>query len=97
LFLTNILRNVKYYLSQTKKINSFSILREKALEEHELASLLDQLDVSGYVSNELDCIAKGKATGFFVFPAGQREDERVEEFPGWSQRECANFCAGNEV
>uniref|UniRef100_A0A915MA63 Apple domain-containing protein n=1 Tax=Meloidogyne javanica TaxID=6303 RepID=A0A915MA63_MELJA len=69
---------------------------EKALEEHELASLLDQLDVSGYVSNELDCIAKGKPTGFFVFPAGQREDERVEEFPGWSQRECANFCAENE-
>ncbi|KAL7075731.1 hypothetical protein ACQ4LE_005013 [Meloidogyne hapla] len=70
--------------------------QEKELEEQELASLLDQLDVSGYVSNEFDCIAKGRPTGFFVFPAGQREDERVEEFPGWTQRECARFCAENE-
>ncbi|KAF7639605.1 hypothetical protein Mgra_00000929 [Meloidogyne graminicola] len=73
---------------------------EKELEEQELASILDQLDFTTdeYLTNELlfNCKSKGKPTGFFVFPDGQREEEKSEEFPGWSQRECAQFCAENE-
>jgi hypothetical protein len=48
----------------------------------------------------LDCVGQGRPTAFLAFAGGQRvpeEDERSdEEFLGWNQRQCAQFCVENE-
>lgn len=80
------------------------------LADQELATLLDQLGgeeiqltATGNAEAEqstgslLNCASQGRPTGFLTFLGGKRDEDGTDEFLGWTQKQCADFCAENEA
>ncbi|KAL3095311.1 hypothetical protein niasHS_007410 [Heterodera schachtii] len=56
---------------------------------------MTKAESAGGVVTELDCAAFGRVTGYLSYIGGQPIEE-AEEFMGWSETECAQFCTSNQ-
>uniref|UniRef100_A0A183CBA0 Apple domain-containing protein n=1 Tax=Globodera pallida TaxID=36090 RepID=A0A183CBA0_GLOPA len=62
---------------------------------HEGEGRVLKAESAGGVVTELDCAAFGRVTGYLSYVGGQ-PIEGAEEFMGWSETECAQFCTRDQ-